>query len=131
MKLRLLLNIGSIDARRLGLAKTLEGEGWASPPDASPADAAASRGIKAAPLTASAQLPAGRGAVRPETLAGNPGESTPTTAPAPAEDAPADLDQMTKAELAEYAADLGIEGVTTDLTKADMIAKIEEASGGQ
>jgi hypothetical protein len=34
---------------------------------------------------------------------------------------------MTKAQLAQYAADHGIEGVTTSMTKAAMIAAIRAA----
>lgn len=34
---------------------------------------------------------------------------------------------MTKAQLAAYAKENGIEGVTTSMTKAQMIAAIEEA----
>ena len=34
---------------------------------------------------------------------------------------------MTKAQLAQYAADNGIEGVTTSMLKADMIAAIRAA----
>ena len=34
---------------------------------------------------------------------------------------------MTKAQLAVYAQENGIEGVTTSMTKAQMIAAIEEA----
>jgi hypothetical protein len=36
---------------------------------------------------------------------------------------------MTKAELAAYAAENGIEGVSTSMLKADMIAAIKAAEG--
>lgn len=75
MKLTLVVNIGTIDNRRLGLKHTLAGEtvdvpekiadellrkGWALPADGKVDPA------KAEPLTSSSQLPAGRGAVRTE-----------------------------------------------------------------
>ena len=37
-----------------------------------------------------------------------------------------DLSSMTKAQLLDYAADQGIEGVSGSMTKANIIAKIEE-----
>ena len=38
-----------------------------------------------------------------------------------------DLESMTKAQLAQYAAENGIEGVSTSMLKADMIAAIRAA----
>lgn len=38
-----------------------------------------------------------------------------------------DLESMTKAELAQYAAENGIEGVSASMLKADMIAAIRAA----
>ena len=38
-----------------------------------------------------------------------------------------DLESMTKAQLAQYAAENGIEGVSTSMLKADMIAAIKAA----
>ena len=78
MKLKLVLNIGTIDDRRLGLTKTLEGEtvtvdekvgtellkkGWAVKPgeegDLPP-------GVEPKPLLSSKQLPIDQGAVQPD-----------------------------------------------------------------
>jgi len=39
------------------------------------------------------------------------------------------LDEMTKAELQEYAEGRGYEGITTSLSKDEMLAAIEEAGG--
>lgn len=44
----------------------------------------------------------------------------------PAEDA-ADLDSMTKAQLLEYAQEHGIDGVSSSMLKADILAAIKEA----
>lgn len=41
----------------------------------------------------------------------------------------ADLTAMTKAQIAELASSLGYEGVTTNLTKAEMISAFLEAQG--
>lgn len=41
-----------------------------------------------------------------------------------------DLDSMTKAELLAYAADRGIEGVSSSMLKADIRAAIEQAVKG-
>lgn len=77
MKLTLTLNIGKLDANRLGLEKTLEGEtvdvpqkaadelirrGWAVP-EGGKVDPS-----KAAPIRSSAQLPSEGGAVRSEDM---------------------------------------------------------------
>jgi len=40
-----------------------------------------------------------------------------------------DLEAMTKAELVEYAEGLGISGLNTRMTKADIIAAIKGAMG--
>jgi hypothetical protein len=78
MKLKLTLNIGKLDATRLGLEETVEGKtvdvrkevadelirkGWALP-ESGKVDSS-----KAEPLTSSSQLPADRGAVKPEDVA--------------------------------------------------------------
>lgn len=47
----------------------------------------------------------------------------------PAPDNPVDLSSMTKAQLLEYAEDNGIEGVSSAMKKADILAVIKEAVG--
>src|SRR5690349_4484889 len=132
MKLKLLLNIGSIDARRLGLKHTLEGQtvdvpkpvadellakGWAVPPGTDAEDAADGEiaAVPAAPLLTSTQLPADRGAVRPESIVGNPGEAKPAAAASTAKPAAIkpkeplpDFAAMTKDELRTFATKHGI-----------------------
>jgi hypothetical protein len=45
----------------------------------------------------------------------------------PSSDDPVDLDSMTKAQLLEYAANNGIEGVNSSMLKADILAAIKSA----
>jgi len=57
------------------------------------------------------------------------GEAKPAKG-AEAADAEVDLEGMTKHELAEYAAEMGIEGVTIALTKDEMIRAIQDGMSG-
>ena len=144
MTLRLTLNIGTPDAQRLGLKKTLAGEtvdvdeptaryllsrGWAV--EDTGGGPSTIKTVPVVPLTTSAQLPPGAGAVRlhdGEPVASAPPGVEPVEAPTPTSDAPADatpdLTAMNKTELVEYAAGLGLE--TDGLTKAQLVEAIEE-----
>jgi hypothetical protein len=61
-------------------------------------------------------------------LTGYAGMEAPTPADANAEEEQT-LDEMTKAELQEYAEGRGYEGITTSMSKDEMLAAIEEAGG--
>lgn len=47
----------------------------------------------------------------------------------PASIDPVDLDSMTKAELLAYAEENGVEGVSSSMLKADILATIKNAQG--
>lgn len=134
--LKMKTNLGTPDAKRLGLdpRKAREGQtisaegevydelirkGWAGEPDAEPETVTVEPStLRAIPGPISVPAP------------GSGFKADATTSPAKPDDegdeAP-DLESMTKAELADFAAKRGIDGVSTDQTKADMIAKIEDA----
>jgi hypothetical protein len=133
--LRLLLNIGSRDAQALGLDETREGQtvsvsdkvaaeligrGWAAAEGATGPAPEARPSSSTTPRPGEAQVEPGKEA---EASRGLPTVPAPT---APAEEAP-DLGAMTKAELEEYAKDMGIEGVSMSQTKDEMVATIEDA----
>jgi hypothetical protein len=61
-------------------------------------------------------------------LTGFAGMEAPTPADANAEEEQT-LDEMTKAELQDYAEGRGYEGITTSMSKDEMLAAIEEAGG--
>jgi hypothetical protein len=151
VKVKLDLNIGSVDARRLGLTRTLAGsvvdvsddvgrellanlwareatakDADAAPDDADQPDLAPLGAAPAAPrLRTSAQLPPDRGVVHPGAI-GTGVPPAPGTAGAPASPTP-DLESMTKADLVALAAERGIDGVDMGMTKAEIITAIEDA----
>jgi hypothetical protein len=118
--LKLALNIGVPDAKRLGLTKTAQGEtvsvsgevadellkrGWAFDPSTGQLSDEATPTSSATPRPGEAQIPEG-------------------AEPA----APPDFDAMTKEELHEHARANNIEGVTMAQNKDDMIRTVKRAS---
>jgi len=105
-KLKMTTTLGDGDAERLGLAGAKEGDE-----------------IEASGKVADELIKRGWAVEHEHELAEGQADAGEGTA--------ADLDRMTKAELAEYAESLGVEGVTTAMHKDEMIEAILDATGNK
>jgi hypothetical protein len=115
--LKLALNIGVPDAKRLGLTKTMQGETVSVSGEV--ADELLKRGWAFDPST---------GALSDEATPTSSATPRPGEAQAPEGAEPADFDAMTKEELHEHAKAHNIEGVAMSQNKDDMVRVIKRAS---
>lgn len=111
--LKLTLNIGVKDARRLNLEKTLEGQTVSVEKEV--ADELLRNGWAVEP-TAKVEVPG---------VPGVPGAPAPAPADIP------DFDAMTKEDLKAFADDYGVPNVTMAMSKDDMVRALKKATHGK